>query len=291
MYRNIHTSIWTDPKVRELQPTAKLFFVYLITCPHAHLSGIFYLPDILIAHETGLKGLASLWDTLSIGYLVHRDRVSEIVWVTNMLRYQSSGEKSYISALIQLKNLHQSPLIDEYLYYYKDLLEPVMEKFKQHRIPYRYPIDTLSPRARVTQEQEQEQEQNIIKPPQATKQKKKPVISEDAVLVLNKLNETTGKKFTDALYIQARLSNGVTVNECMSVIAWWDQVWCADHPSNRDFFDNQTPFRPTKFDTYRAKAESWEHSGRKRWKGLKPSEMVAQYEREQKEKRESSGSK
>jgi hypothetical protein len=47
MYRTIETSMWTDAKFRGLPAPARLLFLYLITNPHAHVSGIYYLPDVI----------------------------------------------------------------------------------------------------------------------------------------------------------------------------------------------------------------------------------------------------
>jgi len=143
MYRLIDTRLWSDPKVRELQPKAKLLFVYFITNPHAHFSGIYYLPLPVIRHETGLSRLAieTGIDTLSKGYLVCFDRLSEIVWVVNMLRYQGRGKKILQGVANQLESLHKCTLISEFLRHYKHLA-----------IPYQYPIDGAS-----IQEQEQEE--------------------------------------------------------------------------------------------------------------------------------------
>ncbi len=54
MYRTICTQLWTDKKVQQLGVSGKLLFCYLITNPHSHLSGIYYLPQELITKEAGL---------------------------------------------------------------------------------------------------------------------------------------------------------------------------------------------------------------------------------------------
>ena len=144
MYRLIDTRLWSDRKVRKLSPKTKLLFVYFITNPHAHFSGIYYLPLPVIRHETGLSRstIETGMDTLSKGYLVHFDRLSEIVWVVNMLKYQGRGKKILQGVANQLESLHTCTLISEFLKHYKHLA-----------IPYQYPIDEAS-----IQEQEQEEE-------------------------------------------------------------------------------------------------------------------------------------
>ena len=160
MYRTLETALWTDPKVRQVPPMAKLLFIYLITNNHAHVSGIYYLPDLLITHETGIKGIDTLSDTLSIHKLVEHDHTTEVFWVINMLRYQGAGEKVYRGVLQHLHGLHDSPLIPQYLNYYKEFLDPIIARNPRlairSRYPIAYPIDT---HAREIQEQEQEQEQ------------------------------------------------------------------------------------------------------------------------------------
>lgn len=149
-YRNIEDKIWTDPEFRKCDPNAKLVFLHLITCTHGHLGGIYYLPRYAIEHETGLDSNAVMraLDTLSIGHLAQYDHEREVVWVTNMMRYQGKGAKAIRSVSSQLERLHNSPLINDFLKYYKEL-----------RIPYRYPIDRASPQEAGIRKQKQEQEQ------------------------------------------------------------------------------------------------------------------------------------
>ena len=120
VYRTINTSFWTDPKVRGLSPDGKLLMLYLVTCPHAHVGGIYYLPEVIALHETGFskRVLDTLWDTLSGSGLAFRDRKTEIIWVVNMLRYQGRGFKVFSSVATQLLSLHKSPLIKRFLQKY-----------------------------------------------------------------------------------------------------------------------------------------------------------------------------
>jgi hypothetical protein len=120
MYRSIETSLWTDPKVKGLPTEGKFFFLYLITNPHAHVSGIYVLEEYQIVHDTGLtsKRIDTLWDTLyhtPSGPLVMRDRTLEIVWVVNMLRYQGRGALIVKGVNTHLKGLHHSLLIAPYV--------------------------------------------------------------------------------------------------------------------------------------------------------------------------------
>lgn len=140
MYRTIDAALWTDPKVRRLKPNARYLFLYFITNPHTHVSGIYYLPDSTIEHETGLKPTEARYgiDTLSSTGFVCRDEQNELIWVVNMFRYQGNGEKNARSAAAHLcKDVHKSPLISSFIELY-----PAVKPFLP--VDFRYPIDGVS---------------------------------------------------------------------------------------------------------------------------------------------------
>jgi hypothetical protein len=157
MYRTIETSMWSDPKIRALCPKGKLLFVYLVTNNHTHVSGIYYLPNVLAQHETGLENGSydTLCHTLSERDLVNFDNEHEVVWVKNMFRHQGRGEKNIIAASMHLKSLHNSILCIKFSEKYPDILS----------VKNGYRIDTLSLGHSMcySQEQEQEQEQEQLK--------------------------------------------------------------------------------------------------------------------------------
>lgn len=157
MYRTIDARFWTDPKVRGLCPNAKLLFLYLVTNPHAHVSGIYYLPHITVHHESGIPvaSLDTLYDTLSGSGLARIDRPNEVVWVVNMMGYQGRGEKNEISAANHMADLHNSPLIKDFCKKY-----PSVARRISHRVSDRV---SKGDAVRATPEQEQEQEQEIEK--------------------------------------------------------------------------------------------------------------------------------
>src|SRR5574341_976697 len=117
IYRTICTQLWTDKKIQQLTVHGKLLFVYLITNPHTHLSGIYYLPKELITKETGLSHTLSdtLFHTLSELKRAYYDHETSTVFVVNMFSYQGQGEKNERSCANQLDGLHHSPLIARFL--------------------------------------------------------------------------------------------------------------------------------------------------------------------------------
>ncbi len=126
MYRTIESSFWSDPKVRALDPDGKLTFLYLITNDRAHVSGIFYLPMAVLAHETGLTPdrVSSVVQSLIELEIIAVDSERSILWVKNLFRYQGRGPKNIASASKQLTTLHNSPLIKEFMARYKAVKLP-----------------------------------------------------------------------------------------------------------------------------------------------------------------------
>ena len=190
MYRTIDTSLWDDPKVKKLEPLAKLLFMYLITNRHAHVSGIYYLPPILAAHETALTTarLDTLLNTLSSSGLARFDRERSVVWVRRMFFYQGKGEKNQRAAANHLVTLHNSPLLKEFLSLY-----PAVKKYVRDTVS-----DTPSEFGTQEQEQEQEQEQSL-KTDSARRARAREECAEDFEVWRGTLPNGTGRraKLTD----------------------------------------------------------------------------------------------
>ena len=148
MYRTIDTKFWSDPKVRNLSVNDRYLFIYLITNNHTHLSGIYTLPIPLGVYESGLtdKAYQKGIDTLSEAYMIRFDRENDVVWVIKMFKYQPSGNKIKTMAEKQLKSLHNTPLINNFLDFYSDRGLGIDRVSIANQLP-------------IIQEQEQEQEQ------------------------------------------------------------------------------------------------------------------------------------
>lgn len=136
MYRTIDASFWTDQKVRKLAPLDRLLFLYLITNPHTHVSGLYYLPEGMIQHETGLtkSQLGYGIDTLSKTRRALFDPPNELVWVVKMFRFQGKGLKNTLSAARHIENdLHNSFLVSEFLKAYPEV-EPHVKNRVSHTL-------------------------------------------------------------------------------------------------------------------------------------------------------------
>lgn len=117
MYRTIDTSFWDDPRIRALEPAAKLLFLHLVTNRHAHCSGIYCLRLEYAALETGLslRQVEACLAALTASGLVRYEAERGVIWVVRMLRHQGRGAKLMQAAAAQLRALHRSPLVAEFL--------------------------------------------------------------------------------------------------------------------------------------------------------------------------------
>lgn len=92
-YATVAPQFWLGKTGRELRKKgaeAQVVSFYLMTSPHANMLGLYYLPILYIAHETGLglegasKGLNR---SIEAGFCSY-DEDTEMVWVHEMAAYQ-----------------------------------------------------------------------------------------------------------------------------------------------------------------------------------------------------------
>jgi hypothetical protein len=74
-YGKVHTSFWSSDTLACLSDDAKFLALYLLTCPHGNLSGVFRLPIAYVANDTGWESerLRKGFQTLSDAGWLRRD--------------------------------------------------------------------------------------------------------------------------------------------------------------------------------------------------------------------------
>lgn len=96
-YGKVSPQFWigkTGKALRQAGPEAQLVSLYLLTNPHANMIGLYYMPLMFIAHETGLgiegasKGLKR---AIGAGFCYYDD-ASEMIWVPEMAAHQIGTE-------------------------------------------------------------------------------------------------------------------------------------------------------------------------------------------------------
>ena len=159
-YAKVAPQFWTGETGKQLKAfgvEAVVVGMYLMTSPHANMIGLYYLPKIYLAHETGLgiegaeKGLAR---AIEAGFCTY-DEASEYVFVHAMARFQigealKADDKRCKGVLNELEKTPKGLLRKAFSSIYGDAFH----------LPKDSPIEAPSkPHRSQEQEQEQEQEQ------------------------------------------------------------------------------------------------------------------------------------
>lgn len=166
-YAKISPNFWAGTTGKELRkcPESLIVSMYLISCPHANMLGLFYVPLLYIAHETGLglegasKGLR--WAE-NAGFCSY-DQDTEIVWVHEMARFQIADQlkptdKRSIGAQNEYNSLPSNPYLASFYDKYSKAFCMTQKRDNYSKIAS--PLQAPSkPLASQEQEQEQEKEQ------------------------------------------------------------------------------------------------------------------------------------
>ncbi|HBS3752219.1 TPA: DNA-binding protein [Klebsiella pneumoniae] len=129
-YATVAPQFWLGKTGRELRKKgaeAQVVSFYLMTSPHANMLGLYYLPILYIAHETGLglegasKGLKS---TIEAGFCSY-DEDTEMVWVHEMAAYQvgkalKPGDNRCAGVRSEYASLSENPFLSSFYERYKD---------------------------------------------------------------------------------------------------------------------------------------------------------------------------
>jgi hypothetical protein len=163
-YSQFHDGFWTDPEIRKLSPDEKIIFIWFITNPSRHYSGLYFFEFGNISRQIGLpdKIIRKGIDTLSKSGFIKYNQLFSMVWVRKMARYEvRRGEKTGLFSALQtkgisnhFKTLHNCPLIQDFLAFYPEL-----------EIPYQYPIVQEEVEVEVEVEIKVKKEAEDIAPP------------------------------------------------------------------------------------------------------------------------------
>lgn len=128
-YSRIKTRIWNSQNFRRLPDETKLFWLYLLTCPHGNLLGMFvlrpgYAKDDLKWSEKkckkALKGLLNGFETVNDDGLVSYDETVHLILIKNYLKHNPLDNPNQVKAASRkLTELPLSRLTSEF----KEMLE------------------------------------------------------------------------------------------------------------------------------------------------------------------------
>lgn len=165
-YAKVSPQFWigaTGKKLRTSGMEAQIVAMYLVTSPHANMLGLYYLPKMYLAHETGLpiKGASKgLRRSIEAGFC-HYDEASEMVWVPEMASYQigdalDARDKRCIGIQREYDALPNNPYLEGFFTRYGSAFHMTRARSMGGETPS--PIGGAS-EAHRSQEHEQEHEQ------------------------------------------------------------------------------------------------------------------------------------
>jgi hypothetical protein len=127
-YGLVTPKYWTGPtgrQIRAMGQAAQLVGVYLLTAPGSNMIGLYYLPLVILGHETNCtveEARQILAALASIDY-AHYDEGQELVWVVNMAFYQvgetiETRDKRWAAIAREVLGFSNSPFFARFLEVY-----------------------------------------------------------------------------------------------------------------------------------------------------------------------------
>lgn len=116
-YGRVSSRIWTDEKSSAWSDRVKLAALYLLSCSHRHLEGIFQLPPQYACAD--LRWTMKTWQRArtvleECGFLKWDSRTN-VILIVNALRYQAPENPNQASAALRrIKNLPDTHLLQEF---------------------------------------------------------------------------------------------------------------------------------------------------------------------------------
>jgi len=122
-YQQVCTSIWDDDKFRAMDDDTRQVFLYLLTCKHSNLTGLFIMPLAYMANDIGWKPLArgleravqGLDNLRKLGRIDYDDATETVLMVNHLKHRPLDCENRVSGALAALGEIPQSRLFSRLL--------------------------------------------------------------------------------------------------------------------------------------------------------------------------------
>lgn len=197
-YGKISPQFWTGATGKSLRksPEGLIVALYLMTCPQANMLGLYYMPILYVAHETGLgfegasKGLRSACEAGFCSY----DDTTEMVWVHEMARFQiaeslKQNDNRCKNVQKEYESLPSNPFLASFYEKYATAFFMTSRRgeIAKTATPFEAPSNPLR-----SQEQEQEQEQDQEQENTHTQNAGEKTWSPNPEILLNVIRQSMG---------------------------------------------------------------------------------------------------
>ena len=149
LYRNVHTTFWTDPFVESLDKDQKLFYLYILTNTKTHLCGIYEISKKLMSYETGfaISEIDSLIKFFSDKDKMYYSESTNEIAIKNWAKYNVNDSGKQVVAVHNALSKIKDLACIEYTYPMHTL-----------SIEHRNPIHTASPGSGTAEASESKEE-------------------------------------------------------------------------------------------------------------------------------------
>ena len=161
-YARVHSTFWSSPTIAALSDDGKLLALYLMTCSHNTIAGVFRIPDGYISEDIGWtservsKGLCELFDN---GF-ANRCETTKWVWLINHLKWNKPENPNQRKAAAKVVASIPSECC-----WKPDFMRFCAPAIGLANIEEANPYGTVTePFRNQEQEQEQEQEREVAQP-------------------------------------------------------------------------------------------------------------------------------
>lgn len=154
-YGKVHTSFWTSANIRELSEDGRALAIYLLTCPHGTIAGVFRLPDGYASEDlqwSADRVQATLSELLANGFAT-RCEATKWVWVVKHLEWNPPENPNQKKAASKV-----AAQVPDSCQWKANFIGKCGVHLGMEPTPKANPSGTLS-KPFLNQEQEQEQEQ------------------------------------------------------------------------------------------------------------------------------------
>lgn len=251
-YGKVSPQFWIGETGKQLRgdANAQVLALYLMTCPHSTMTGVFHCPVLYMAHETGmgLEGATKALARLSEVGFCEYDEASETVFVLRMAAYQigeslKPTDNRVAGLRKEIERMPETRAKSRFLAVY-GVAFGLVEQGKKAR------GSKAPPKPLRSQEQEQEQEQE--RKPLSGKPDHAPTDPDSPEGLIGYLNAKAGKRFrpveANARLVRARLAEA-TADEIRRVIDARCAKWRGD-PKMAEYLRPSTLFGREKFAQY-----------------------------------------
>ena len=228
IFRNVHLSFWTDPKITDdFTPEDKYFFLYIMTNPHTNLLGCYEISKKQMSDETGYtrdtieKLIVRMQDTHNV---IRYSNATKELYILNWHKYNWNGSEKQAKAIYeQLDSVKDQT--------FRSMLSDTL------CIRYTYPMDTT--------DTDTDTDTDTVSGSDS--------FSDTVKEIIEYLNSVCGTEYKTKTaktrnLIKARMNEDFTVEDFKTVIKKKNDEWGGDKEMSK-FLRPETLFG-TKFESY-----------------------------------------